>query len=123
MTKDRMVYRSFYVDPDVDDRLKEQAAQLGLSKGEMCRRYLHLGIAAMQANGELAELPRTEPRLRVRGAYFLADVDSLLRSQVFELRTSMNNLIRRYLRTGMVVMQAPSQDQPKGKRRKRSDAQ
>lgn len=101
-----MVFRSVFVDPDVDRTLRERANEAGISKGEMFRRYLERGMAGAKAGGSLPTLPKDEVALTLRTVYLPFKVDESLRGQAFHLRTSKSDLIRRYLRAGMHALEA-----------------
>jgi hypothetical protein len=92
-----MVFRSLYLDPDVDEALKAEAGLLGVSKGVMFRRYLERGMTSAVR----APLPEGQPRLRVRTVYLPREIDELLRSQAIDMRTSESDLIRQYLRSAI----------------------
>jgi len=102
MTADKMVFRSVYVDPDVDQALRAQAAEAGVSKGEMFRTYLTKGMRSKRAAGMQLAAGVT---LAMRTVYLPADVDDELRKRAFMLRTTKSDLIRKYLWAGMSALQ------------------
>jgi hypothetical protein len=117
-----MVFRSVYVDPDVDRALRDQADKAGVSKGEMFRRYLEQGMAVAKAGGKLSALPAGKAPLTMRTVYLPFRVDESLRGQAFELRTSKSDLLRQFLRMGMQALRVsvsagPASSAKKGARR------
>jgi hypothetical protein len=116
LSVENMVFRSLYVDPDVDEELQAEARRLGVSKGAMFRRYLERGMAAAAP----ALLPEGQQRLRVRTVYLSREIDELLRSRAFDLRTSKSDLIRRYLRSAAEQSWGTALGQPAASERARS---
>ncbi|MBV8034326.1 hypothetical protein [Roseateles sp.] len=106
MTTDKMVFRSVYVDPDVDQALRAQAAESGVSKGEMFRTYLAKGMRSKRAAGMQLDAGVT---LAMRTVYLPAEVDDELRTRAFMLRTTKSDLIRKYLWAGMTALQRAAQ--------------
>jgi hypothetical protein len=52
MTTKNLVLRTVYIDPDIDDELRNEAFSARTSKNDLFRRYLVLGMeAARQAAG------------------------------------------------------------------------
>jgi len=103
MTAERMVFRSVYVDHSVDAALKAQAAEDGVAKGEMFRRYLMRGMRLKRAATLRLEAGVS---LSVRTVYLPVEVDEELRARAFALRTTKSDLIRKYLAAGMKAFQA-----------------
>lgn len=101
---DNLVLRTVYVDPDMDDQLREEAAIRGISKAELFRQYLALGMKsskkrqgqAVGASEAVEGLP-----LVLRTVYMDPKIDDRLRVEAFDTRTSKNDLMRRYVRAGM----------------------
>lgn len=102
MPSDNMVFRSVYVDHEVDAALRAQAAEEGVSKGEMFRRYLLKGMRLKRATTRLLD---AKVSLSVRTVYLPVEVDEELRALAFQLRTSKSDLIRKYLFAGMASME------------------
>ncbi len=99
----KMVLRTVYVDPDVDDQLRTDAAGQGLSKAELFRRYLTAGMKVARTRPDLFEAtqPEAGPPLVLRTVYMNPKLDDKLRVEAFDSRTSKNDLMRRYVRLGM----------------------
>jgi hypothetical protein len=100
---ENMVLRTVYVDPDVDDQLRTQAVDRGLSKAELFRRYLAAGMKVARTRPDLfrAIQPDSGPPLILRTVYMNPKLDDKLRVEAFDSRTSKNDLMRRYVRLGM----------------------
>ena len=49
MNQDNLVLRTIYIDPDIDEHLRNQELLLGVSKATLFRRYLAAGIKATTA--------------------------------------------------------------------------
>lgn len=93
-----MVWRSVYLDPDVDAQLRAQADSEGVKQGEMFRRYLARG---MELASDGAALPVLEDvPVALRTTYLSFSVTETLRVQAYRLRTSQMALMRQYTRLG-----------------------
>ncbi len=111
MSASNLVLRSVYVDPDVDDKLREQAAGAGLNKADLFRHYLNAGIKAVRAKPELfdqAAQSGETPPLVMRSIYMDPKLDDKLRVEAFDSRKSKNDLMRRYVRVGMALQSKPT---------------
>ncbi len=106
MLTENMVLRTVYVDPDVDDKLRDEALDKHTSKADLFRNYLHIGIDAAKQQPTL--LQRVDARsgapLVLRTVHIEPSVDNKLRVEAFNKRTSKNDLMRRYVRIGMEVL-------------------
>jgi len=100
-----LVFRSICVDLDVDAALRAQAAKEGISKGEMCRRYLRAGLARMNKVSPIPPAPR-EVSLGMRTVYLAADMDVAVRRLAREARALQTDVIRHAMRTGMKALEA-----------------
>ena len=100
-TESNMVFRTVFVDSDVDRAVREQADKASVSRGEMFRRYLAQGMVLSKRGRKLAALPSNEVPLTLRTVYLPLDVDASLQGQAFHLRTSKSDLMRQFLRMGM----------------------
>lgn len=101
-SQDDLVFRTVYVDPDVDVALRRQAAEDGLPKGTMFRRYLETGMAlAAKGRKRPPVPPAKETRLCMRAVFLPSVVDATLNGRARTLKTSKTDLIRQYLRLGM----------------------
>jgi len=104
MSTENLVLRTVYVDPDVDDQLRDEALAAGVSKADLFRKYLVTGIKAVKTNPDLfrTAAPRgAAPALVLRTVHMDAKLDDKLRAQAFDSRTSKNDLLRRFVRVGM----------------------
>lgn len=55
MTTKNLVLRTVYIDPEVDDKLRNEAFEQRVSKNDLMRRYIKLGMrAASVATGPAA---------------------------------------------------------------------
>ena len=98
MHTEGMVWRSVYIDPDVDEQLRAQAKAEGVRQEEMFRRYLSRGMelaSAGAARPVLADVP-----VALRTAYLPYQVTETLRVQSYRLGTSTMDLMRQYTRLG-----------------------
>jgi hypothetical protein len=111
MSDDNLVFRSVYVDPDVDNTLRAQAARERVSKGEMFRAYLRKGMRSKRA---LERVLDANAVLCMRTVYLPALVDEELRVRALALRVSKSDLLRKYLWAGCKAMQ-PSPERGAGK--------
>lgn len=100
-----LVFRSIYVDMDVDAKLRAQAAEDGVSKGEMCRRYLRAGLARMNKVSPIPAAPK-DVSLGMRTVYLAADMDAAVRSLAREARALQTDVIRCAMRRGMKALDA-----------------
>ena len=101
---DNLVLRTVYVDPDMDEQLRVEAASRGISKAELFRRYLSLGMkSSKKRQGQSAGTSEAieGPPLVLRTVYMDPKIDDRLRVEAFDTRTSKNDLMRRYVRVGM----------------------
>jgi hypothetical protein len=101
-----MIFRSVYVDPDVDRTLRQQAKQAGTPASEMFRRYLQRGMTEFREGARRAALPKGNAPLALRTVFVPVDVDEELRVQAFHLRTSKSKLMRQVLWMGMLALHA-----------------
>ena len=104
MPTENLVLRTVYVDPDVDELLRNEAHDKQVSKAALFRQYLVTGIKAAKAEPDLLE-PAVSggPALVLRTVHIDPKLDDKLRVQAFDTRTSKNDLMRRYVRIGMSV--------------------
>lgn len=100
-----LVFRSIYVDMDVDEKLRAQAAKEGVSKGEMCRRYLRAGLVRMNKASPIPAAPKGVS-LGMRAVYLAADMDTAVRSLAREARALQTDVIRCALRRGMKLLES-----------------
>lgn len=103
MPNGNLVLRTVYVDPDVDDQLRDEASTKKVSKADLFRKYLVTGIKAVKSQPDLlkTESPRGTPALVLRTVHMDPKLDDKLRVEAFDSRTSKNDLMRRYVRIGM----------------------
>ncbi|SFL83796.1 hypothetical protein [Rugamonas rubra] len=103
MSTENLVLRTVYVDPDIDDQLREEALAKQVSKADLFRTYLVAGIKAVKLQPNLfkVEGARGGPALVLRTVHMDPKLDEKLRVEAFDSRTSKNDLMRRYVRIGM----------------------
>lgn len=100
-----MVFRSVYVDPDVDAAVVADAREGKVSKGEMFRRYLRAGIACVE-QGEVPEPLARDVTLAMRSVYLSVDIDEWLRARAFAVKTGQSQVLRQVVRLGMKTLRA-----------------
>lgn len=102
MSDGGLVFRTVYVDADVDSALLAQAARDGISKGRMFRHYLEVGMALAAKGTQRPTLPDSAAiRLRMRTVYLHFAVDEALAARSWQLKVSKSYLTRQYLAMGM----------------------
>jgi len=100
-----LVFRTVYVDPDVDAALRGQAAREGISKGQMFRKYLETGMALGAKGRRLPPLMDSRgTRLCMRTVFLPPALDTKLEGRAFVMKTAKTDLIRQYLRLGMSAL-------------------
>ena len=99
------VFRSIYVDMDVDAALRARAVKDGVSKGEMCRLYLKAGLARMDKASPISAAPQGVS-LGMRAVYLAADMDAAVRGLAREARALQSDVIRHAMRSGMDALEA-----------------
>lgn len=104
-SQEGLVFRTVYVDPDVDAALRKQAVEEGLSKGKMFRRYLETGVALAARRRKLPPLVDSrDTRLCMRTVFLPYALDEKLEGRSILMKKSKTDLIRHYLRLGMDAM-------------------
>lgn len=108
MRTENLVLRTVYVDPDVDDQLRDEALDKQVSKADLFRTYLVAGIKAVKSHPDLLEGvdSRGASALVLRTVHMDPKLDDKLRVEAFDSRTSKNDLMRRYVRIGMRLRNA-----------------
>jgi len=109
VSTENLVLRTVYVDEDVDDQLRAEALDEGISKADLFRRYLVSGIKAAKAKPDLlqaASRSATAP-LVLRTVHMDPKLDERLRVEAFDSRTSKNDLLRRYVWISMGLKGSP----------------
>lgn len=104
MTAEKLVFRSVYIDRDVDEALRAHAERIGTSKGQMFRTFLRTGMTKSRGSLCGAALPGDGSRLAARSVYLPAALDADLRSMALGLHATENDLIRELLRVGMSAL-------------------
>ena len=97
MNTDGLVFRSVYIDTDVDQTLHAAAVAEGVSKARMYLRYLARGLALADAGAHRPDLADGVP-ICMRSAYLPVALDETLRVQAYKLRTTQMALMRQYTR-------------------------
>ena len=114
MDKNKLILRTIYLDPAVDDLLRDRAEEREVSKAALLRSYLQAGMKAVKAGTmSLADAPLSENILVLRTCHIDPKVDSQLRIEAFHTPTSKNDLYRRYIALG-IRAEAESEKLPKG---------
>ena len=96
--------RTVYIEPEVDDRLREEAQQTGMSKAELFRCYLRAGVRSVRADPDLAlpqPRPVDAPPLVLRTAHVDAAIDDWLRVRAFDAHVPQSDYTRWCLAVGM----------------------
>lgn len=110
MSNLQLILRTIYLDPDVDDLLRDRAVEREVSKAELLRTYLQAGMKAVKAGVlSLAEAPLSENILVLRTCHVVPKIDSQLRVEAFHTNTSKNDLYRRYIALGIRAADAQGQ--------------
>lgn len=95
---DPLVFRSIYVDHDLDAAVRARAAAERLSNGEMLRRCLRQGLGRhRQQPSESA--PRD--RLLARSVFLPLELDKALKARAYDIRVRENELVRQLLRAAL----------------------
>ena len=95
-----MVFRSVFVDPDIDKALVAQAEREGIQKGVVFLRYLDKGMELARA-GQPLPVVEANITLALRTVHVPYRTDEQLRVDAFHLRISKMDILRMYLRMGM----------------------
>jgi plasmid stabilization system protein ParE len=99
-----LVLRTVYIEPEVDDRLRDEEQQSGISKAELFRRYLRAGVRVLRATPELGPPPTRPPDappLVLRTVHVDAATWEWLRVQAFDAPVQSNEFVRWCLALGM----------------------
>lgn len=62
MTSKNLVLRTVYIDPEVDDELRNEAFAGRTSKNDLFRKYLRLGMQAARGAATSGSLARDKPK-------------------------------------------------------------
>ena len=103
MNDHRLILRTIYLDPEVDDLLRDRAEERQVPKAGLLRKYLQAGMKAVKSGWmslDAAPLPLNKV-LVLRTAHMDTKVDSLLRVEAFDKSVSKNDLFRRYVLLGI----------------------
>jgi len=102
MNNDKLILRTIYLDPAVDDLLRDRAEEREVSKAALLRSYLQAGMKAVKAGTmSLDDAPLSENILVLRTCHIDPKVDSQLRIEAFHTPTTKNDLYRRYIALGI----------------------
>ncbi len=96
---DKMVLRTVYLPPVLDEKLRFQAFRGKVTKNDLIRKALErrLTEAATEAAAAKGVSRDAASRMVLRTVYLPPALDEALRNQAFELNGSKNDLIRRAL--------------------------
>jgi len=99
-----LLLRTVYNEPEVDDRLRDEAVRTGSSKAELFRRYLRAGAPVLRATPEL-ELPPPRPAdappLVLRTVHIDDALDYWLSVRAFDTHLPKNDYVCWCLSVGM----------------------
>lgn len=104
MKQDDTVFKSVYVDPQVDRAVFAHAQRLGTSKDDVYRRFLDVGLAQFASGASLPRARKVVPMLRAVGIH--VDVDERLRVLAFNLRLDRSKLVQRLTQLGLRAIEA-----------------
>lgn len=104
MESERLVFRTVYVDPDVDAALRAKAASEGIGKGLMFRRFLAAGLR--KNRGRKLSPGRDDTILAMRAVYVPVDLEGRVSVLAFKSRMGKTAVIRQLLRLGHEVLRA-----------------
>lgn len=93
-----------YVERAVDDRLRDEAKQSGISKAELFRRYLRAGVRVLKSQPQLGPPPTRPPDappLVLRTVHIDASLWEWLRVQAFDTHVPQSDYVRWCLALGM----------------------
>ena len=106
MDSERLVFRTIYVDPEVDASLRAKAASEGISKGLMFRRFLEAGLArANRSRTNLVPL-KDDVRLAMRSVNVPVALDGRVSTLAFKNRMGWCATVRQLLRLGCEALRA-----------------
>lgn len=111
------VLRTFFIDPKVDMRLAQLALKKDVSKNELTRDLLMVGMAPFVAGKSTAEVlgPREGKEseegddMVMRSIYLDPSFDDYLRETAFRLRCSKSELMRRFIGQGLEAKEVQHQ--------------
>ncbi len=104
MNTDDMVFRSVFVDRDVDQAVLAQAKRLGASAGSVYRLFIEAGLARLSQGTPLPAVS-SEPAV-LRTVHVHCTSDELLKSKAFQLRMAHDELSRRVCTLGWLTIDA-----------------
>jgi hypothetical protein len=104
MDSEQMVFRTVYVDPDVDAALRAKAASEGLGKGLMFRRFLAAGLK--KNRGRTLQSGRDDTILSMRAVYVPVELEARVTVLAFKSRMGKTEVIRQLLRLGHKALAA-----------------
>ncbi|KQY80926.1 hypothetical protein [Pelomonas sp. Root1444] len=104
MASEQLVFRTVYVDPDVDTALRAMATSEGIGKGLMFRRFLAAGLR--KNRGRKLQPGRNDTILAMRAVYVPADLEGRVSVLAFKSRMGKTAVIRQLLRLGHKALAA-----------------
>ena len=111
MQSDDTVFRTVFVDREVDRALLAHTERLGASAGSVYRLFLESGLAQLKQGAQLPAADEGAAVLRTAHVGYAADV--LLQGKAFRLRLAFDELSRRVTRLGMLAELAEPQRRPR----------
>lgn len=104
MDSERLVFRTIYVDPEVDLALRATAASEGIGKGLMFRRFLAAGLR--KNRGRKLQPGRDDTILAMRAVYVPVDLEGRVSALAFKNRMGWCATVRQLLRMGEEALRA-----------------
>ena len=110
MDSDNLVFRTVFVDRDVDAAVLAYAERLHAKRGAIFRLFLQAGLAHLERGGALPAA-RAETAV-IRTTLLPIAVDERLEGLAWRLRIDKVDLIRALTRDGMPTIRATLESQP-----------
>lgn len=96
-----LVLRTIYIDDLVDRALTAHSQSTGISKAELFRRWLAIGVRAVrQGRRSRVPSPVSDSPLTLKTVGLSPIMDHFLRVQAFDEHLPKNEVMRQYLRIG-----------------------
>jgi hypothetical protein len=102
MSSDDLVFRTVFVDLDVDQHILVEAKRTGESAGSVYRRYIEIGLAQLESGAPLLARLVDCPSV-MRTTHVQITADEVLTALSCRLNTEKGELARRVARQGMLA--------------------